>query len=87
MFNKNYTEQEMLNCITHTVPFGATHLTVVPKGVVSEVDRKFKVTYQSGARALHTFIAGVDRVYGIVGVSASDGGAISSASNLIYALY
>lgn len=84
--NKNYSTQEAVNPAFSCVAFGGTVLNA-PRAVVAEVERKFKVTYVSGARAYHTFIPYLEAPRQIIGVSASDGGAISSTSALIYALY
>lgn len=87
MNNKNYSEQEAVNPAYHSITFGGALMPAGVRAVVAEVDRKFKVTYASGARAYHKFIPSYEHPRQIVGVSASDGSAVSSTSALIYALY
>lgn len=92
--NKDYSEQEALNQIvgvgnasSKLSAFGGSLKTIVPKGVVSNYDRTFKVTYPDGSRADLAFLKGIDRPHRIVGVSTANGSAISNTSKLIYPLY
>ena len=67
--------------------YGGTVKTRPPRGVCSNVDRTFKVTFPDGSRGHIAYLAGLDRPHRIIGVSTTGGSAISSASKLIYPLY
>ena len=70
-----------------TAAFGAALKTVVPRGVSSTVSRAFKVTYANGTRARRYFLAGVEYPHNIVGISTTNGSAISSTSMLVTPCY
>ena len=75
------------NASATTAAFGAAVKTVTPRGVSSTVSRSFKVTYANGTRAIRYFLAGVDYPHAIVGISTTNGSAISNVSCLVTPCY
>lgn len=92
--NMNYSTQQAVNQVVGTgnasatlSAFGASTKSPAPKGFTTTVDRSFKVTFADGSRATLPFLAAMDRPFRIVGVSTTNGSAISSTSRLCYPLY
>ena len=90
----DFSDQESVNPVLGSgnasatkAAYGATLKTIAPRGVMSTVDRAFKVTYVDGTRAIRYFLAGIDYPHRVVGISTTAGSAITNVSRLITPCY
>lgn len=85
MVNAHYTDMSTQNAVApglDAFSFGASSHTGA-RAVHSNVERKFKCRFASGAEVIVAFASGAVYDYRILRVMASNGSAISSVSNLV----
>ena len=82
---KSYTDYPIQNSVAPGQPvtaFGAS-LRSECRAVHSNVTRSFKCTTTNGTRVVLAFVAGMNYLYRLTGISTTAGSAISSISSLV----